>query len=85
MSITLFGILAVLGFFLAGFLLWRSASEEHLPPSEAFDILIGSALWALLASRAVTVILQFERFGWNPLRWFSFLYLPSVLSFCGFW
>lgn len=78
MSITLFGILAVVGFFLAGFLLWRSAGEEHLSQSETFDILIGSALWALLASRAAVIILQFERFGWNPLRWFSLLYLPGL-------
>lgn len=78
MSITLFGILAVVGFFLAGFLLWRSASEEHLPPSEAFDILIGSAVWALIASRAVAIFIQFERFGWDPWRWFSLLYLPGL-------
>lgn len=78
MSITFFGILACLGFFLAGFLLWRASAEEHLPQSETFDILVGSVLWALIASRAVAIILQFERFGWNPLRWFSLFYLPGL-------
>lgn len=78
MSITLFGILTVVGFFSAGFLLWKTAGEEHLPPSEAFDILIGSALWALVAARAAAVILQFDRFGWNPLRWLSLFYLPGL-------
>lgn len=78
MSITLFGLFAVLGFIISGFFLWKRAIDEHLPESQVFDIYITASLWALIASRAVAILLRFDRFGFNPLRWFSLFSLPGL-------
>lgn len=77
MSITVFGLLAAVGFLVSGFFLWKRAREEHLPEREIFDIYVISALWAIAISRAVSVILRFSSFGLNPLRWFSIFSLPG--------
>lgn len=80
MSITTFGLAAALGFLTAGYLLWQNAREENLSPEEVFDIFIASSIWAFIAARAAAVALQFDRFGWNPLRWLAIFHLPGLNS-----
>lgn len=78
MSITLFGLLAVLGFAFSGFFLWKRALDEHLSENDVFDIYINASIWALIAGRIVSIILRFDRFGYNPLRWIALFSLPGI-------
>lgn len=78
MNITLFGLLAVVGFLSSGFILWLNAKEENLPEDEVFDVYLASSLWAFVAARTAAVILEFDRFGMAPLRWLSFFALPGL-------
>ena len=78
MNVTLFGIMAAVGFILAGFILWRGAREEHLPEHEVFDLFVSASLWALVGARVAAIILAFDRFGWNPWRWLSVFHVPGL-------
>lgn len=78
MNITLFGLIAVVGFLSSGFILWFNAREENLPEDEVFDVYLASGLWAFAAARAAAVVLEFDRFGMSPLRWLSFFALPGL-------
>jgi hypothetical protein len=78
LNITLFGLLAVVGFLSSGFILWLGAKEENLPEDEVFDVYLVSGLWAFAAARIAAVVLEFDRFGMTPLRWLSFFSLPGL-------
>ena len=78
MSITLFGLSVAFGFLASGFYLWLRAKSENLPEDEIFDIYIISAIWSLVASRAVEIAIRFNEFGWNILRWLSIFSLPGL-------
>ncbi len=78
MAITLFGILGALGFLFSGFLLWRRAREEHFAESDVFDVYITTALWALVIGRIVAIVVRFDAFGFDPLRWVALATLPGV-------
>lgn len=89
MSITLFGLSTAFGFLVSGFYLWLRAKGENLPEDEIFDIYIVSAIWSLIASRVVEIVIRFNEFGWNILRWLSVFSLPglngltALLTFAG--
>lgn len=78
MYITLFGLLAVLGFLVSGFFLWKRAIDEHLSEGDVFDIYITASVWALIAGRAGAIMLNLDRFGLNPLRWLALFSLPGL-------
>lgn len=78
MSVTLFGLLAVLGFIVSGFFLWKRAVDEHFSESDIFDVYITASMWALVAGRLGAIALRFDRFGWNPLRWLALFTLPGL-------
>lgn len=78
MSITLFGLFAVFGFIISGFFLWKRAIDEHVTEAEVFDMYITASIWALVAARVGSIMLRFDRFGWNPLRWLALFSLPGL-------
>lgn len=78
MSITLFGLSAFVGFLVSGFYLWKRAREEHLPENEVFDAYIVISLWVLLTSRIAAIILHFDKFGFDPIRWLSIFTVPGL-------
>lgn len=78
MSITLFGIAAALGFIVSGFFLWKRARQENFPEDEVFDVYIVATLWAVAVARSVAIVLRFDRFGFDLLRWLSFFSLPGL-------
>lgn len=78
MSVGIFGLSVVAGFFISGFSLWRRAKEEHFNESDVMDVYVTVSVWALLASRLLSVVERFDRFGMDPFRWMSFTSLPGL-------
>jgi len=83
MSPTFFGISATAGFLFSGFYLWKRAREEHLPETEIFDVYIVISLWVILISRIASIVLNFDKFGFDPIRWLSIFTLPGLDGLTG--
>lgn len=77
MTIALFGVLTVVGFFVAGFFLWKRAREERYAEADVFDVFLTASVWVLVVSRAVAIAVKFDQFGFDPLRWLSIVTLPG--------
>ena len=63
-----FGVFLVLAFFWGGFILWRNIRLTSQKEEEIFDGLFLSLAGGLFVSRAVFVILNFDKFGFDLLK-----------------
>lgn len=81
--ISTMGVLAALGFLATGFVFWRKGKEEHYVENELFDSFLLSVLWGLLWSRVGFIILHFNNFGLNPLKWLDFSAYPGMIPLVG--
>lgn len=63
-----FGIFLVLAFFWGSFLLWKNIRLTSYKEDDIFDGLFATLVGALLGGRLLYVILNFDQFGFNPLK-----------------
>lgn len=78
-----FGIFLVLAFFWGAFLLWRILRLSSYREEDAFDGLFLSLAGGLFVSRLVYVMLNFQKFGFNILKFILINGYPG-LSLLGF-
>ena len=64
-------VLVLLAFFLAGFVLWRKAREEHYPEDQVFDMFLLSTLFGVLGARLGYIFFHFGQFNSSPAQWFD--------------
>jgi len=68
LKIYTFGVFLVLAFFWGAFLLWKNIRLTAFKEDEIFDGLFGSILGAILLGRFVYVLLNWNRFGFDLLK-----------------
>lgn len=63
-----FGIFLVLAFFWGSFLLWKNIRLTSYKEDDIFDGLFTTLSGGLLGGRLLYVVLNFDQFGFNPLK-----------------
>src|SRR5260221_469695 len=76
-------IFMILAFLTTGYFFWRKGREEHYPEDEIFDVYLISVFWAVLASRLGFILIHFEHFGLQPLKWIDIFSTPGFIPFFG--
>lgn len=71
-------VVALLGFFLAGFVFWRRGKEEHYSEIQLFDSFLLSFIVGTVGARIGFIFLHWDRFGIDVLKWFNFLGYPGL-------
>lgn len=71
-------VVALLGFFLAGFVFWRRGKEEHYSEIQLFDSFLLSFIVGTLGARIGFILLHWDRFGIDVLRWINFWGYPGL-------
>lgn len=77
-----FGVLALLGFLSAFFVMWKKATEYHLENNVFLDIFISVFMGGLVAGRIVYIVINFNDFGWNIVKWLWLTHYVGI-SFWG--
>lgn len=77
-----FGFFLAVGFFLAGFIIWRRLKDLGFKEEKIIDGIIVLAVGGLLASRVFFIFQNFEKFAFIPARWIFLGRYPG-LSFWG--
>lgn len=67
--INFYGLFMALAFLVGSFEVWRRAKEEAFESEKIFDGIVITVLLGLLGARIHFVLLNFEHFGFNLLRW----------------
>jgi prolipoprotein diacylglyceryltransferase len=85
-SFTLYtmNIFYVLAFLITGYVFWRRGREEHYAEDELFDAFLLSLLWGVFWSRVGFVVVHFNLFGLNPMKWVDVFTYPGILPVMGF-
>lgn len=73
----------ILAFLTTGYFFWRKGREEHYPEDEIFDVYLISVFWGVLASRLGFIIIHFEHFSLQPLKWIDIFSTPGFIPFFG--
>lgn len=63
-----FGVFLVLAFFWSTFLLWKNIRLTSYKEEEVFDGIFEALFGALFTGRLAYVVLHFNKFGFNPLK-----------------
>ena len=75
------GVFLVLGFLAGAFVLWKNIKLTSYKEEEIFDSLFIGILGALLGGRLLYVILNFEKFGFDILRFILINGYPGLSMF----
>ena len=79
------GIFSVLAFILTGFIFWKKGREEHFDEVEIFDGFILSTIFSFILARAFYIVLNFEKFGFNAVKWLDVFINPGLQPFIFLW
>jgi len=77
-TITSYGVLAVLAFFLGAFVVWKKGREEHFEEEELFDVTLLATFWGLVVARIGYIALYWSEFEWNILKWVTLVRNPGL-------
>lgn len=77
-----FGVFAFIAFIAASFVVWKRGLESHFSEEDVFDTLVVATFLGILGARALYIVLHFDRFGFNFLRFIAFVKVPGF-SFLG--
>jgi len=78
-----FGVFLALAVFITSYLFWRKGKEEHYNENELFDGFSLSVLFGAFWSRVGFVLLHFDHFGMNVLKWFDIFSSPGGVILVG--
>lgn len=81
-TIYTFGLLALLGFLAASFVVWKRGKEAHFVEEEVLDATVLVTLAGIVGARVAYILFNQERFGFSPLAWLALIRYPG-LSFYG--
>lgn len=73
-----FGTLIFVGFLLGMFISWKKVKEYHIESQVFFDIVFRVSIWVLVLSRVFYIVLEFDKFGFSPLKWLWFAAYPGL-------
>ena len=74
-----YGIFMALAFLVGSFVVFRKAKEEAFDEGKIFDGIFTTTLFGLVGARAYFILLHFDQFGFNPLKW---LWLTRYAGLC---
>lgn len=77
-TITSYGVLAVVAFFGGAFVIWKKGREEHLEEAELFDVTLLATFWGLVGARAWHIAWHWQDFGLDPLKWVTLVRNPGL-------
>ncbi|MFZ5376765.1 MAG: prolipoprotein diacylglyceryl transferase [Patescibacteria group bacterium] len=72
-----YSLFASMAFLFSGFVFWRKGREEHYSELQLFDGFLLSSVFGLLIGRLGFIWLNFERFGWDLLKWIDLIGNPG--------
>lgn len=82
------GPFLVAAFLVGTFVFWKKGGEEYYDQAELMDVLVLSCFSALVGARVGFILVHFSEFGFDILKWFSWLSYPGYLGIaalaCGF-
>ncbi|MBI5150979.1 MAG: prolipoprotein diacylglyceryl transferase [Candidatus Pacebacteria bacterium] len=78
-----FGPFLVLAFFAGAFIFWKKGKEEYYDEHLLFDVLLSTAFWGFIGARLGFILVHFNEFGFDVLKWFSLMSYPGYLGFSG--
>lgn len=81
-SISSFGFFLALGFLYGVFLIWRLTRAFELNEEKMLDLALLSFFGGLIGARILFIILEFDSFGPDPLKWVLITKYPG-LNFWG--
>ncbi len=79
--ISSFGVMAVIAFFLGGFVVWRQGREAHFDEERIFDAILVGVFWGLVGGRLVYGLEHGAEFGADLLMWVSLAGRPGLSLF----
>ncbi|MCB9813613.1 MAG: prolipoprotein diacylglyceryl transferase [Pseudomonadales bacterium] len=71
-------LFVILSFFVSSFIFWRKGREEHYKIIELFDSFILSTVVGLSLARLAHILLNFDQFGLDILKWFDFINFSGI-------
>lgn len=74
-----YGVVMLVGFLLALFVVWKKAREEHFEESDILDVVLISGFWGMVSSRIFYVIVHFDQFGVNVIDWLNIFGRPGFV------
>ena len=74
-----YGFFISLAFLVGSFVVWKRAKEEAYDEEKIFDALVLTVLFALLGARGYFILLNFQNFGFNFLKW---IWLTRYAGLC---
>lgn len=74
-----YGFFISLAFLVGSFVVWKRAKEEAYDEEKIFDALVLTILFALLGARVYFILLNFQNFGFNFLKW---IWLTRYAGLC---
>lgn len=78
-----FSFLVALGLLLGCFVVWKYGREEH-SEEKLFDTVLVTFIFSIIASRISYVVIHFDFFGLNVLKWILFSHYPGFSFWGGF-
>ncbi len=78
-SISSFGFFLALGFLYGSFLIWRLSRAFDINEEKILDLTLLTFFGGLLGARVLFIILNFNFFGLDPLKWIVFTKYPGLL------
>lgn len=82
------GPFLVLAFLVGTFVFWKKGGEEYYDQAELMDVLVLSCFSALVGARAGFILVHFNEFGFDVMKWLSWVSYPGYLGIaalaCGF-
>ena len=79
----LYGPILVIAFLTGLFFLWKQAKEEYYDVVQLFDHVSIAFLWGVIASRGAFILLQWQEFGVDIIKWISIYQHPGYIGLAG--
>ncbi len=77
------GVFMLLAFLASGYVFWRKGREEHYQEEELFDAFLLTTLWGSFWARVGFIAINFNHFGFAPLKWIDIFSYPGTFPFLG--
>lgn len=78
-----FGLFLVLAFLFGLFIFWRKGREDHFDEGLLLDAGITASFWALVGARAGFILVNWQAFGFQVLKWVSLFAYPGYAGMFG--
>ncbi len=76
-------VFQVLAFLSAALIIWRRSKEENYPEPRVFDGFLLSFLTGWFLGRLGHIVVAWDRFGWDVLKWLNVVQYPGIQLLMG--